>query len=190
VVSRSGTLTYEAVGQLTGSASASPPASASAATRSTAPNFIDVLEAFNEDPDTDGVIMIGEIGGKRRREGGRLREARLQEADRGLHRGRTAPPGKRMGHAGAIISGGKGTADDKIAAMEAEARAWSCRPRPTTSPSSGSPIRRRSSEVRRPVLSDQAGQAIIIRTPPPSTPSGRSSVDRRGSRSTDRGRWT
>jgi succinyl-CoA synthetase alpha subunit len=85
--------------------------------------FIDVLEMFLGDEKTKSIVMIGEIGGSAEEDAAAVPQgrgqARPQEADGGLHRRRTAPPGRRMGHAGAIISGGKGGAEDKIAAMEA-----------------------------------------------------------------------
>jgi succinyl-CoA synthetase alpha subunit len=118
VVSRSGTLTYEAVGQLmeqglgqsTGVGIGGDPVNGL--------KHIDVMRLFNEDPDTDAVIMVGEIGGEDEENCARWIKLNMKKPVVGFIAGVTAPPGKRMGHAGAIISGGKGTAAEKLAVME------------------------------------------------------------------------
>ena len=119
VVSRSGTLTYEAVGQLTALGIGQSTCVGIGGDPVNGTNFIDCLSAFNDDPDTEAVIMIGEIGGTAEEQAAAWVAANMTKPVVGFIAGTTAPPGRRMGHAGAIISGGKGTASDKIAAMEA-----------------------------------------------------------------------
>jgi len=119
VVSKSGTLTYEAVGQLTALGIGQSTAVGIGGDPINGTDFIDVLKLFNDDPETDGVILIGEIGGNAEERAAAWIKEHFRKPVAGFIAGRTAPPGKRMGHAGAIISGGKGTADAKIAALEA-----------------------------------------------------------------------
>jgi succinyl-CoA synthetase alpha subunit len=118
VVSRSGTLTYEAVGQLTAMGIGQSTCIGIGGDPVNGTNFIDCLELFNEDPDTDAVIMLGEIGGTDEEQAAAWVKANMKKPVASFIAGATAPPGKRMGHAGAIISGGKGTAADKFAALE------------------------------------------------------------------------
>ena len=118
VVSRSGTLTYEAVAQLTEIGLGQSSAVGIGGDPINGLKHIDVMRAFNEDPDTDAVIMIGEIGGPDEAEAARWCKANMKKPIVGFIAGVTAPAGKRMGHAGALISGGADTADAKLAVME------------------------------------------------------------------------
>jgi len=119
VVSRSGTLTYEAVWQLTCLGIGQSTCVGIGGDPVNGTHFVDCLKAFEEDPETDAVVMIGEIGGTAEEQAAEFIQSDMSKPVVGFVAGATAPPGKRMGHAGAIISGGKGTAPDKIAAMEA-----------------------------------------------------------------------
>ena len=118
VVSRSGTLTYEAVAQLTELGIGQSSAVGIGGDPINGLKHIDVMKAFNDDPDTDAVIMIGEIGGPDEAEAARWCKDHMSKPIVGFIAGVTAPPGKRMGHAGALISGGADTADAKLAIME------------------------------------------------------------------------
>jgi succinyl-CoA synthetase alpha subunit len=117
VVSRSGTLTYEAVGQLTALGIGQSTCIGIGGDPVGGMDFVDVLTLFNEDPNTHGVIMIGEIGGGAEERGAAYIKAKMKKPVACFIAGTTAPPGKRMGHAGAIISGGKGTAAAKMQAL-------------------------------------------------------------------------
>ncbi|HWQ32805.1 MAG TPA: succinate--CoA ligase subunit alpha [Blastocatellia bacterium] len=119
VVSRSGTLTYEAVGQLTALGLGQSTCIGIGGDPVIGTTQRDALELFNNDPDTDAIVMIGEIGGTAEEEAAEYAKAHVKKPIVGFIAGQTAPPGRRMGHAGAIISGGKGTAAEKFAAMEA-----------------------------------------------------------------------
>ncbi len=118
VVSRSGTLTYEAVGQLTALGIGQSTCIGIGGDPIIGTTFVDVLRLFNEDVETHGIVMIGEIGGTAEEEAATFIKEQVRKPVVGFIAGRTAPPGRRMGHAGAIISGGKGTAADKIAALQ------------------------------------------------------------------------
>jgi succinyl-CoA synthetase alpha subunit len=119
VVSRSGTLTYEAVGQLTGLGIGQSTCIGIGGDPIIGTTFIDSIKLFNEDPDTHAIVMIGEIGGSAEESAADYIQKNVRKPVVGFIAGQTAPPGRRMGHAGAIISGGSGKAADKIAAMKA-----------------------------------------------------------------------
>jgi succinyl-CoA synthetase alpha subunit len=119
VVSRSGTLTYEAVGQLTKLGIGQSTCIGIGGDPIIGTTFLDAIRLFNEDPDTHAIVMIGEIGGSAEETAAEYIQAHVKKPVVGFIAGQTAPPGRRMGHAGAIISGGSGKAEDKMQAMKA-----------------------------------------------------------------------
>ena len=118
VISRSGTLTYEAVGQLSHLGIGQSTCIGIGGDPIIGTNFVDALELFNADPDTHAIVMIGEIGGSAEETAAAYVKAHVKKPVVGFVAGRTAPPGRRMGHAGAIVAGGSGKASDKIKAMQ------------------------------------------------------------------------
>jgi succinyl-CoA synthetase alpha subunit len=119
VVSRSGTLTYEAVAQLTALGIGQSTCVGIGGDSVSGTSFVDVLRLFNDDPDTDAVVLIGEIGGTKEQEAAEYIKSEMRKPVAALVVGASAPPGKRMGHAGAIITGAAARADEKVKALRA-----------------------------------------------------------------------
>ena len=119
VVSRSGTLTYEAVGQLTNLGIGQSTCVGIGGDPLNGSTFVDILKMFQDDPDTDGIVMIGEIGGSKEQEAAEYVKSEVSKPVAALIVGQSAPPGKRMGHAGAIITGSAARADEKVKALSA-----------------------------------------------------------------------
>ena len=134
VISRSGTLTYEAVDQLTRLGMGQSTCVGIGGDPIRGLNFVDVLGRFNDDDETEAVVLIGEIGGSAEQDAADWIRAHMKKPVVGFIVGQTAPPGKRMGHAGAIISGGKGTAAEKVEALRGAACTWRRPPRTSGKP--------------------------------------------------------